>query len=60
MCGDLGAGEKVGAGAASQGVMSKSDSSSEEPDNFRLQAGEKRRKERESQRRKKRGKKRQM
>lgn len=40
VCGDLEAGEKVGADTASQGVMSKSDSSSEEPDVFRLQAGE--------------------
>lgn len=38
--GDLESGEKFGAGAASQGVMSKSRSSSEEPDIFRLQGGE--------------------
>lgn len=34
--GDLGSCEKFGAGAASQGVMSKSESSSEEPEIFRL------------------------
>lgn len=41
--GDLESGEKFGAGAASQGVMSKSESSSEEPDIFRLQEGQKER-----------------
>lgn len=34
--GDLGSCEKFGAGAASQGVTSKSESSSEEPEIFRL------------------------
>lgn len=45
--GDLESGEKFGAGAASQGVMSKSRSSSEEPDIFRLQGGETERQKRE-------------